>query len=163
MTAADDPIVNARRERFRAHLPDSSDLALITLKGHLLVEEILDDIIALHCKKPSALSEANMPFYLKARLAHALVGDDSLPCQVWPMIDALRVLRNELAHKLDSPKLKTAVSKFIAITFGTTEHFDKDASTDYNLKMSMGYMYGYLAAYEYRVRTGSFPPRLAEA
>jgi hypothetical protein len=27
----------------------------------------------------------------------------------------------------------------------------------------MGYMYGYLAAYEYRVRTGTVPPKLVDA
>lgn len=162
MTAADDPIVNARKERFLAHLPDSDDLALITLKGHLLVEEILNDIIAHHCKKASVLTDINIAFLIKTRFAHALVGDDSLPKQIWPMIDALRMLRNELAHKLESPKLEGAVSKFIAVTYGHTEHFNKSATTANKLKSSIGYMYGYLAAYEYRVRTGTLPPKLAE-
>ena len=162
MTVADDPIVIARKERFSAHFPDTDDLALITLKGHLLVEEILDDIIIHHCKKPSVLSGVRIGFQLKAQIAHALVGD-SLPHQVWPMVDALRVLRNELAHKLDSPKLEQVVSKFVAVTFGMIGQPDAHASVAQNLKMSMGYMYGYLAAYEYRVRTGNLPPKLVEA
>ncbi|UJJ51046.1 hypothetical protein [Rhodanobacter denitrificans] len=163
MTATDDQIVNARRERFRAHLPDSDDLALITLKGHLLVEEILDDIIAHHCKNPTALAGSRMGFQLKAQLARALVGDDSLPQQLWPMLDALRVLRNELAHKLDSPKLEKVVSKFIAATYGAVGQVDQGAPVALNLRLSMGYMYGYLAAYEYRVRTGTVPPKLVDA
>jgi hypothetical protein len=163
MTEADDSIVSARKERFLAHFPDTDDLALITLKGHLLVEEILDDIIAHHCKKPSVLSGVRIGFQLKAQVAHALVGDDSLPHQVWPMVDALRMLRNELAHKLDSPKLEQVVSKFIAVTFGAIGQPDPDASLAHNLKISMGYTYGYLAAYEYRVRTGTLPSKLAEA
>jgi hypothetical protein len=92
-----------------------------------------------------------------------MVGDDSLPQQLWPMLDALRVLRNELAHKLDSPKLEKVVSKFIAATYGAVGQVDQDAPVALNLKLSMGYMYGYLAAYEYRVRTGAVPPKLVEA
>jgi len=163
MTVKDDPVVNARRDRFRAHLPETEDLALITLKGHLLVEEILDDILAHHCKKPTLLAGTRMGFQLKAQLAHALVGDDSLPQQVWPMIDALRLLRNELAHKLDSPKLDGAVSKFITSTYGAVGQTELGSPVSHNLKIAMGYMYGYLAAYEYRVRTGKLPPQLAEA
>jgi hypothetical protein len=163
MTVTDDQIVNARRERFRAHLPDGDDLALITLKGHLLVEEILDDIVAHHCKNPSALAGTRMGFQLKMQLAHALVGDDSLPKQVWPMLGALRVLRNELAHKLDSPKLEKVVSNFITATYGGTGKIDQEAPIALKLRLSMGYMYGYLSAYECRVRTGTLPPKLAGA
>ena len=62
----------------------------------------------------------------------------------------------------ESLKLEGAVSKFIAVTYGHTEHFNKSATTANKLKSSIGYMYGYLAAYEYRVRTGTLPPKLAE-
>jgi hypothetical protein len=163
MTASEDPIVLARKERFAAHLPDSDDLSLITLKGHLLIEEILDDIIAFHCRKASVLAETNIPFFLKTRLAHALVGDDSLPMPIWPMIDALRVLRNELAHKLESAKLERAVSKFISLTYGSTENFNKEAPVAQNLRNSMGYMYGYLAGYEHYVRMELFASKGHEA
>ena len=162
MKVTDDPTVSARRERFRAHLPETEDLALITLKGHLLVEEILDDIIAHHCKKPAALSGSRMGFQLKAVLAHALAGDDSLPQQLWPMVNALRSLRNELAHKLDSPKLEQVVSKFVTAT-GVIGTDDQSSPVAHKLRISMAYMYGFLAAYEYRVRTGSLPPKLSEA
>jgi hypothetical protein len=79
------------------------------------------------------------------------------------MVDALRLLRNELAHKLDSPKLEASVSKFIAVTYGAVGQTSLGSSVAHNLKIAMGYMYGYLAAYEHRVRTGTLPPKLTKA
>jgi hypothetical protein len=154
MSAFDDPIIKARKERFVAHLPGTPDLALITLKGHLLIEEILDDIIALHCRQPAVLADANIKFFVKSRFAQALVGD-SVPDDLWPMIEALNSLRNDLAHKLESPKLESRVAKFISITYGRLDAFEPDAPVAANLRGSMAYMFGYLAAHEYRVRSGS--------
>jgi hypothetical protein len=39
----------ARIERHKAHLPDGKDLTLLVLKGHLLVEEGLNELITAAC------------------------------------------------------------------------------------------------------------------
>ncbi len=100
-------------ERHKAHLPDGKDLTLLVLKGHLLVEEGLDEVIAAACPEPQHILEMNgLTFRMKARIARALSGHIVFP-GLWPLIDALNTLRNDLAHKLDSPKLQDRLGAFM--------------------------------------------------
>jgi hypothetical protein len=62
-----------RIERVRTHLPAGNDLTLIALKGHLLAEEALDDLIRFYCKQPEHLDDVEIRFLVKARIARALV------------------------------------------------------------------------------------------
>lgn len=107
-----DAAAEARIERVRKHLPAGTDLTLVTLKGHLLVEEALDGLIATACSEPHHLENVEIRFFVKARLARALCGHILWP-GLWPMIDALNAIRNDLAHHLDSPKLQERVVRFL--------------------------------------------------
>lgn len=109
-----DPEAEVRIERVRAHLPIGSDLTLIALKGHLLAEEALDDLIRVYCKSPEHLEDIEIRFQVKARLARALSGH-VVWTGLWPLLDALNTVRNDLAHNLDSPKLKDRVNRFLAL------------------------------------------------
>lgn len=101
-----------RIERARKHLPAGNDLTLIVLKGHLLVEEALDDLIRFYCKQPEHLNDVAIGFFTKAKIARALSGH-IVWTGLWPLIDALNSLRNDLAHKLESPKLRDRAIKFL--------------------------------------------------
>lgn len=101
-----------RQGRIFAHLPKTNDLTLLALKGHLLVEEVLEEIIHAYCLQPSHLEGVDIRFQVKAKLARALIGD-ILPDSMWTMVDALNSIRNDLAHKLESQKLKAKVEAFI--------------------------------------------------
>ena len=103
-----------RIERVRKHLPAGNDLTLIALKGHLLAEEALDDLIRLYCKQPEHLDDVEIRFMVKARIARALSGH-IVWIGLWPLIDALNSVRNDLAHKLESPKLRDRVMKFLML------------------------------------------------
>lgn len=107
----------ARFKRFDAHLPSSDDPTLIVLKGHLLAEEILENLIKAKCKHPEALDHVEIGFFLKAKLAHALIGNTHengliLPESVWEMLGALNSLRNELAHSLEPKNWKQKFKNF---------------------------------------------------
>lgn len=101
-----------RIERVRTHLPAGNDLTLIALKGHLLAEEALDDLIRFYCKQPEHLDDVEIRFLVKARIARALSGH-IVWTGLWPLIDALNSVRNVLAHKLESPKLRDRVMRFL--------------------------------------------------
>lgn len=101
-----------RIERVRKHLPAGNDLTLIALKGHLLAEEALDDLIRFYCKQPDHLDDVEIRFFVKARMARALSGH-IVWMGLWPLIDALNSVRNDLAHKLESPKLRDRVIRFL--------------------------------------------------
>lgn len=101
-----------RIERVRTHLPAGNDLTLIALKGHLLAEEALDDLIRFYCKQPEHLDDVEIRFFVKARMARALSGH-IVWTGLWPLIEALNSVRNDLAHKLESPKLRDRIIRFL--------------------------------------------------
>lgn len=108
-----DAELEAAIARHKAHLPDGKDLTLLVLKGHLLVEEGLDDLITASCAEPKHIFVGrHPPFHMKARIARAVAGHLSYP-GLWPMIDALNTLRNYMAHRLDSPVLIKKVVAFM--------------------------------------------------
>lgn len=103
-----------RIKRVRTHLPSGNDLTLIALKGHLLAEEALDDLIRFYCKQPEHLDDVEIRFFVKARIARALSGH-IVWTGLWPLIDALNSVRNDLAHKLESAKLRDRVIRFLNV------------------------------------------------
>lgn len=109
-----DEVAQARIDRVREHLPAGNDLTLVALKGHLLVEEALDELIAIACSQPHLLEKLSLPFRFKPPLAQALFGHLLWP-GLWPLIDALNTVRNNLAHHLDSPLLQQHVVRFLNV------------------------------------------------
>lgn len=100
--------------RIAQHLPDSDDLTLITLKGHLLVEELLDTIIKSHCEDKSVLDSVEISFFVKLKLTEALTGRHELK-YAWRMGEKLNALRNALAHKLEHPLAQKRLEAFLAL------------------------------------------------
>ena len=109
-------VKDKREGRIKAHLPKTNDLTILTLKGHLLVEEVLDEIVHAYCLQPSHLDGVDIRFQVKARLARALIGD-ILPKSMWAMVDALNSIRNDLAHRLESQKLRAKIAAFVEIKY----------------------------------------------
>ena len=102
--------------RIHKYMPRSQDLTLITLKGHLLVEELLDDIIESHCNNKSILKSIEIGFFVKLKLAAALSGRDDLS-HGWSMCERLNALRNSLVHKLDHPIAKKRLDEFLDLYY----------------------------------------------
>ena len=59
--------------RFLKLLPHGQDLALVILKGHLLIEEQIKPIISERVKKPEALSDARLTYYQYICIAEAFL------------------------------------------------------------------------------------------
>lgn len=149
-----DTIGQAREERFKEHLPETDDLSLLTLKGHLLVEEILDVLIKSHCQEPQHLDNVEIRFVVKAKIARALTGV-LFPDSMWLMIEALNTIRNDLAHSLESKKLKERILKFINIKCEHNPELQRDntklSETEdlaKELKKSIHYLLGQLSVAE---------------
>ena len=149
-----DAIGQAREERYRKHLPETDDVVLLTLKGHLLVEEILDVLIKSSCAEPQHLDDIDVRFFIKAKLARALHGP-LFPNSMWLMIEALNTIRNDLAHNLESDKLKERIKKFAKIRYDHNPDLrreemglDSDASLAKELARSVSHLLGQLSVAE---------------
>lgn len=154
-----------RFAQFSRHMSGLEDPVLVTLKGHLLVEELLEALIRLKCRAPEHLKHARLGFYQKAALARALIGSSHengliLPESFWPLVLSLNELRNDLAHQLESSKRIERIERFIAhaqITLGSDQG-EKALAT--GLRRAVEYLLGFLACFEEVVRTGEVPPRI---
>lgn len=99
--------------RYDNHMPETDDLTLIVLNGHLLVEELLVDLASFALSHPQYLP-SKFSFHNLAHVVRAAVpqrSDD--PC--WELILKLNTLRNDLAHRLESTKRQATLSKLFEI------------------------------------------------
>ena len=161
------PEVQERFKRFDAHLPSSDDPTLVVLKGHLLAEEILENLIKSKCRFPEALDGIEIGFFLKAKLARALIGN-SLPNgllltdTVWGMLEALNSLRNELAHTLEPRKLEAKIQKFLLCAPIPNKTTTSKQQSNIALHSAIVGTLSYIACFETIALTGESPPRLPE-
>jgi len=93
--------------------PVDTDITLVVLKGHLLIETELIDICCRLLKNPDALKGERLRFSLRLRLVQALVGSEELPDELWQAIEDLGGIRNKLAHRLEPNDLDTAIQRFV--------------------------------------------------
>ena len=89
-----------------------SEFNHIALKGHLLVDESLARIIAQHCRSASVLDDVRMSFYVKSKLARALVGDPQ-HAALWGLIWRLYLIYIDVAHKTESPRVRQLIQTLI--------------------------------------------------
>lgn len=128
--------------RIRKHMPDGEDITLIILKAHLLVEELLDEIIGEYCRNKQALKNVQISFSVKLKLAEALSGRDDLS-HGWKMVEKLNSLRNALAHSLEHPLEKRRLDGFLSLYY---EHPGKTSkiSTSEDLRSAIYLLFVYI-------------------
>lgn len=100
------------RKKYIEMVPESSDLTIIVLKGHLVIEELLCNIIRSHCEDYDAVVEARLTFYQKACIAKGLMSSVSTVC--FPSVFFINTLRNDLAHNLESSKRDHLIEKYVS-------------------------------------------------
>jgi hypothetical protein len=131
--------------RIAQHLPESVDLTLITLKGHLLVEELLDSIIESHCKDKAILQGVDISFFVKLKIAAALTGRDELSF-AWKMGEKLNALRNALAHKLEHPLAQKRLDGFLELFHNSELELESTGDKSKDLRRAIIFFVGCLMA-----------------
>jgi hypothetical protein len=106
---ADDVFANLIR-RFEDEMGHIDDVTLVVIKGHLLLEELLTEILGQHVIYPKYLQEARLGFHQKAVLARAYCLRKDQAGE-WDLIFALNALRNLLAHKLNAADRQTRIDR----------------------------------------------------
>lgn len=100
--------------RWDDSMPDTDDLSLIVLKGHLLVEEMLSELLAILFHFPQHLEGLHSSFHLKASIVRAACQYDENN-KAWDLITALNKTRNELIHNLEPPKLEKVLTTLFSV------------------------------------------------
>jgi hypothetical protein len=97
-------------KRFEGLLKEFDEVAILTLKGHLLIEEQLNAILSKFVVHPDLLDHARLRFVQKVELARSCsLGERDNT--MWDLVLAINVVRNELAHSLHSDKRELKLAR----------------------------------------------------
>jgi hypothetical protein len=91
-------------EKLKTHLPLVKDPTVVILRGHLLIEELLEALITASLVDPTAIRDARLTFFHKLCLCRGLIGSANED-DLWKPIEALNGLRNTISHKLPDEAL----------------------------------------------------------
>ncbi len=104
-------------EKLKVHLPLVKDPTVIVLRGHLLVEELLDELISASFEHPSAIKDARLTFSQKLCICQAIIGRSGNE-DIWRAIKELNCLRNVISHKLPDSALSAKLNPLLKVFFG---------------------------------------------
>ena len=132
------------------------ELALVVLKGHLLLEEQLERILGKFLFHPEYLEGANLRFAQKVALARCMSLDEHAN-SLWELVLAVNGLRNELAHALNSEKRQHKFDRLKALYMVENEVSAVEAShcPDHELAAhTIAFILGFLGSFEEEVIAG---------
>lgn len=98
-------------KRFIKLLPHGKDLTLVILKGHLLIEEQVRQIIDERVKIPQSLRDARLTCYQAICIAEAFCSEEQK--YIWNAVKKLNNIRNDLAHKTEPVGLDDRIDDFV--------------------------------------------------
>ena len=115
--------------RFMETLPKSGDVELTLLKCHLLVDEVLTNIICKSFKNQNYIKDARLTFAQKVKLARASI---EIPhaLWVWKALHLLNQARNELAHNLTKEQIEQKLETFTAYVKEHNTEMPEDALSE---------------------------------
>ena len=94
------------------HLPFEESGAETILKGHLLIEEVLRELINKSITAPEALKPAQLSFHQCACICEAMFKDNENEW-VWKGILNLNSIRNKMTHNLEPKGIDDLSENFI--------------------------------------------------
>jgi hypothetical protein len=123
--------LSERARKTDQHIDKETDITIIILKGHLLVEETLSEILKYTLKEsnPMTIKIHNMMFAQKANLVWALK-HDKIKLNIWPSLKRLNTIRNKMAHSLEPSDIDSLIEDFV-------KSVEKDWNDSYHLKLEV--------------------------
>lgn len=142
--------------RVQAVFGTVDDTVVVVLKGHLLVEEMLDAIIGTFVFHSDYLKAANLRFAQKLQIARSMSLDEH-DNGMWEIAIRLNSLRNELAHALNSEKRQQKTQALIDAYFAEAteaEHMAlvRDQEETVILAFAASYFLGFLRTFRAEVQ-----------
>ena len=138
-------------DRFQKHMEKIDDLALVVLKGHLILEEQIDRIVEKFVFHPEFLEKAELRLFQKVMLARSMSLDEH-DNSMWDLLLTINSLRNELAHSLESDKRTRKCEKLRSQYFNIRARAASDDevhSPDHLIAMfAISMVLGFLTSFE---------------
>jgi hypothetical protein len=134
---------------FLRHFPRTDDATLIILKGHLLLEEEINNLLHEMLPNPEALDGLQINFFTKTQFARALIKNEALDT-ILDAAEKLNRLRNRLAHNLEPSGVEAAIRDFVTAADGRI--LGGETAPEQQLKRRIAFLCGQLLRFrtEYR-------------
>src|SRR5690242_6197962 len=101
---------------FKKPFDEVDELTQSVLKGHLIMEGAIDNILSLMFFHPELAQRARLRFGQKVEIvrAYALQEHNN---SIWKLVAAISELRNEIAHKLEGPRREEKIGSVEGTVF----------------------------------------------
>ena len=93
----------------RENLESLQDVELVLLKGHLIIEQLITELLELSLREPNRLNSINPMFAKKLEIYLAIEGNSIISSGLEIVLKELNALRNKLAHNLRHPNFENGV------------------------------------------------------
>lgn len=95
------------------NLQSLEDVELILLKGHLVIEQLLTELLEQNLEEPERLKSINLMFYKKLEIYLAISGNSIISKNLEAVLKDLNLLRNKLAHDLKHPQFDQLLNEWV--------------------------------------------------
>jgi len=139
--------------RFMKHLPSGADHTLVVLKGHLLIEELLTELLKEKLNRNNPLRikiDSNAMFAQKLNLCWAIVQGD-IKFEIWTFLKELNSIRNKMAHSVEPQGISEKIEAFTKMV-SSHEHYLMPKSRDCDLEFSIAWLHIILSQYLHHVK-----------
>lgn len=128
---------------------------MILLKGHLILEQALNELLGFYIHEEKKLESLNLMFAKKLGLLAALHGNDEYLEEHITLLKELNRIRNKLAHKLDFDDYHDDLQKWACSISGDAPEIEGEESSYRSILINAlyqmaailgGYANGYKAA-----------------
>lgn len=138
-----DEIKNPNVQRFLDQFYCVDDLSLAVLKGHLLIDEMVNRVIESFLPHAECLKQGRLTFAQRLSLARSISFREQNN-RVWSLIAALNKLRNSMAHSLERAKLQPDLhsirTQYFTICPEEPRDIDDETLIQYIVLHSMGFI-----------------------
>lgn len=107
-----------RESKIKSILFKITDPELKLIKGHLLIEELLFELVNLKMKKTSSIVNSKLTFSQLIMFFEGLYYEEELNIEwLCSSIKQLNKIRNKLAHNLSTDNFQVEINKFTTFVF----------------------------------------------
>jgi hypothetical protein len=138
--------------RFMKLIPKGGDKTLVVLKSHLLIEELLTELLKKKLIKsnPLDIDVSRMLFAQKLNYCWALTQED-INIEVWGFLKELNAIRNKMAHAVEPKGIDEKINSFYEQVINC-EHYVMPKERDSKLEFSVAWLYIVLNQYLHNVK-----------
>ena len=97
----------------KKHLETLQDKELIFLKGHLVIEQLLSELLQLSVSEPERLGALRLNFHAKLEHYLAIDGNSIISEGGESILKSMNSLRNKRAHSLEHPNFERMLLEWI--------------------------------------------------